>query len=196
MLERLAKGVQRRDPGMGGRWIAKTATSDDVPDHLKIWLTDWKLDGILNHEVREHMASDLVRYAYASAFATVHGYSPRGPEEFPPTLHPDHKNWISGKFVDRFKVQLAGSPSSTITSHLSKDGHYFIHPGPGQCAAFRKGGLHVADVPRHTSSRAPGERIQQVGNAVPPWRPSRLRRRSIPSSTLDQWRRLRLNLAR
>lgn len=171
LLTRVAGSVRKRDPGMGGRWVPKTDTSDVVPQHLRNWLTDARLDGVLNHEVREHMTADLVRYAFASAFALVNGHSPRGSEEFPAALHPRHRNWTSGKFVDRFKVQISGSPSSTITSHLSKDGHYFIHPDPGQLRSLsvREAARLQTFPDNYFFEGSRGAAFKQVGNAVPPW---------------------------
>jgi DNA (cytosine-5)-methyltransferase 1 len=167
-----AKGALRqKDPGQGSRWMKKTTESDVVPDHLRDWLTDRRLDGILNHEVRDHMRQDLMRYAYASAFAAVHGYSPRGAAEFPNLLHPNHRNWKSGKFVDRFKVQLKDHPSSTVTSHLSKDGHYFIHPDPKQLRSLsvREAARLQTFPDNYFFEGSRGAQFRQVGNAVPPW---------------------------
>lgn len=162
---------ERTDPGSGGRWLPKTDQSDAVPKHLSAWLLDNKLDGILNHEVRNHMSSDLTRYAYASTFAAVHQRSPRGSEEFPDELHPSHKNWASGKFVDRFKVQVAHLPSSTVTSHLSKDGHYFIHPDPAQLRSLsvREAARLQTFPDNYFFEGSRGAQYRQVGNAVPPW---------------------------
>ncbi len=170
-LQKLASSVRKRDPGLGGRWIAGAAEVDSVPTHLRSWLLDPRLEGILNHAVREHMTSDLKRYAYASAFAQVYDRSPRGSSEFPASLHPKHKNWKSGKFVDRFKVQLAGSPSSTITSHLSKDGHYFIHPDPSQLRSLsvREAARLQTFPDNYFFEGSRGAQFRQVGNAVPPW---------------------------
>lgn len=170
-LERLASNVRKRDPGLGGRWASCPVESDSVPIHLRSWLLDPRLEGILNHEVREHMASDLKRYAFASAFAQVHGRSPRGSKEFPTSLHPKHKNWKSGKFVDRFKVQLADSPSSTVTSHLCKDGHYFIHPDPSQLRSLsvREAARLQTFPDNYFFEGTRGAQFKQVGNAVPPW---------------------------
>ncbi|MEQ1513119.1 MAG: DNA (cytosine-5-)-methyltransferase [Lysobacteraceae bacterium] len=170
-LEKLASSVRKRDPGLGGRWTPGPVEDDSVPAHLRSWLLDPRLEGILNHEVREHMASDLKRYAFASAFAQVHGRSPRGSKEFPAALHPKHKNWKSGKFVDRFKVQLADSPSSTVTSHLSKDGHYFIHPDPSQLRSLSvREAARLQTFPDNYFFEGPrGAQFKQVGNAVPPW---------------------------
>lgn len=170
-LDRLASNVRRRDPGMGGRWTLGAVNDAQLPAHLNAWLLDSRLEGVLNHGVREHMASDLKRYAYASAFAKVHGRSPRGSEEFPVSLHPKHKNWKSGKFVDRFKVQLADSPSSTVTSHLSKDGHYFIHPDPSQLRSLsvREAARLQTFPDNYFFEGTRGAQFKQVGNAVPPW---------------------------
>lgn len=172
LLEKFANSASKqRDPGQGGRWMQKTAKSDTVPEHLKSWLLDPRLDGILNHEVRSHMRQDLKRYAYASAFASVHDRSPRGAEEFPFELHPKHKNWKSGKFVDRFKVQLGNFPSSTVTSHLAKDGHYFIHPDPSQLRSLsvREAARLQTFPDNYFFEGSRGAQFRQVGNAVPPW---------------------------
>jgi DNA (cytosine-5)-methyltransferase 1 len=170
-LEKLANGLRKRDPGLGGRWTPGVVEHNSVPKHLRSWLLDPRLEGILNHEVREHMVSDLKRYAYASAFAQVHNRSPRGSSEFPRSLHPKHKNWESGKFVDRFKVQLASSPSSTVTSHLSKDGHYFIHPDPSQLRSLsvREAARLQTFPDNYFFEGSRGSQFKQVGNAVPPW---------------------------
>ena len=142
------------------------ATSDD--DLLR-WLERPELRAIAQHETRSHMASDLGRYLFASVFGKTHGHSPKA-RDFPAMLEPNHGNWHSGKFNDRFRVQLGNEPSTTVTSHISKDGHYFIHPDPLQCRS-----LTVREAARLQSFPDDylflGNRTQQyvqVGNAVPP----------------------------
>jgi DNA (cytosine-5)-methyltransferase 1 len=124
---------------------------------------------VLNHETRGHMSSDLGRYLFCSAFAEVRGRSPTS-ADFPKRLAPNHQNWGSGTFADRFRVQVQGLPSNTITSHLSKDGHAFIHWDPAQCRS-----LTVREAARLQTFPDDylflGNRTQQyvqVGNAVPP----------------------------
>lgn len=146
---------------------------------LRRWLTDRRLSGVLQHESRSHMNSDLGRYLFAAATAARTKHSPRLPE-WPVFLLPKHRNVEryrtsrrvpEGMFVDRFKVQIWDRPSSTITSHIAKDGHYFIHPDPFQCRS-----LTLREVARLQTFPDNyffcGNRTQQyhqVGNAVPPF---------------------------
>lgn len=124
---------------------------------------------VLNHETRGHMKSDLGRYMFCAAFAESFKRSPTS-SEFPKRLAPDHVNWETGAFADRFRVQVRSKPSSTVTSHLSKDGHAFIHWDPSQCRS-----LTVREAARLQTFPDDylflGSRTQQyvqVGNAVPP----------------------------
>lgn len=139
-------------------------------DELLRWLERPELRAIAQHETRGHMASDLGRYLFAAVFGAVRSYSPKA-ADFPLALSPDHRNWHSGVFNDRFRVQLADEASTTVTSHISKDGHYFIHPDPIQCRS-----LTVREAARLQTFPDDylflGNRTQQyvqVGNAVPPF---------------------------
>lgn len=154
----------------GSRWESGTTTSQ-LPPHLDRFIRDPRLRGVLNHQTRGHMHTDLMRYGFAAAFAKVHGRSPRGAREFPAKLHPVHRNWATNdKFIDRFKVQRSDMPSSTITSHLAKDGHYFIHPDPLQLRSLtvREAARLQTFPDNFIFEGSLGAQRKQVGNAVPP----------------------------
>jgi len=133
------------------------------------WIENDELAVIAQHETRGHMTSDLERYLFSSVWGKVRRECVRK-SEFPEALAPNHESWSKGIFADRFRTQLGFEPSTTITSHISKDGHYFIHPDPVQCRS-----LTVREAARLQTFPDDylflGNRTQQyvqVGNAVPP----------------------------
>lgn len=136
---------------------------------LASWLHDPRLIALPNHETRGHMADDLARYAFAATYAEVLGRSPKACD-FPVELAPKHKNWKSGKFSDRFRTQLWNQASTTITSHIAKDGHYFIHPDPLQCRSLtvREAARLQTFPDNYFFEGKRTEQYVQVGNAVPP----------------------------
>ena len=141
-----------------------------LPSALRDFLVDDRLTTLAQHESRGHMKSDLARYMFCAAFAEVHGRPPKS-GDFPAQLAPDHRSWSSGKFADRFRVQMWERASTTVTSHISKDGHYFIHPDPAQCRSLTvREAARLQTFPDNYLFL--GNRTQQyvqVGNAVPPF---------------------------
>ncbi|MBM3824936.1 MAG: DNA cytosine methyltransferase [Verrucomicrobia bacterium] len=137
------------------------------------WFQDERLDAVCNHETRSHIRPDLHRYFFVSAFARIHNRSPLL-EDFPPQLLPKHENVAEAledtKFNDRFRVQCAGRPSTTVTSHISKDGHYFIHYDPTQCRSLTvREAARLQTFPDNYFFEGPRtQQYHQVGNAVPP----------------------------
>lgn len=171
----------------------------DSNDDLLHWLERPELAAIAQHQTRAHMPSDLGRYLFASVFGATRRYSPKA-SDFPHALNPDHRNWRSGDFVDRFRVQLSDEPSTTVTSHIAKDGHYFIHHDPMQCRS-----LTVREAARLQTFPDDylflGNRTQQyvqVGNAVPPYlarQIAALISRTLAWSVVKPSRRARRTLA-
>lgn len=156
--------------GAGRAGAVLPAIPSSCPANLSRWLCNKRLTRLPNHQTRGHMGDDLARYLFAAIFGETSKRSPKA-SEFPMELAPRHKNWMSGKFADRFRVQCWDRSATTITSHISKDGHYFIHPDPRQVRS-----LTVREAARlqtfpddyfFKGNRT--EQYVQVGNAVPPY---------------------------
>ena len=150
---------------VGAEFAPFLVNTDYKPD----WFLNDELLGACNHQSRGHMESDLLRYLFVSCFGKVKGRSPKL-DDFPEELLPAHKNVKEKKFADRFRVQLANVPSKTITSHISKDGHYYIHPDPAQCRSLTvREAARIQTFPDDYFFCGPRTaQFVQVGNAVPP----------------------------
>lgn len=172
-MENASKAMrQQDDPGRGKDRFP--LSSFPAPHACPDWYADRPLRLLTNHESRSHMLPDLVRYLFVACFGQELKFSPRL-ADFPTCLLPRHKNVDPNNigaaiFKDRFRVQIAHQPSMTVTSHIAKDGHAFIHPDPMQCRS-----LTVREAARlqtfPDSYVFLGNRTSQytqVGNAVPP----------------------------
>lgn len=142
---------------------------------MESWFVDGQLKGVCNHSSRQHMRSDLHRYIFAACFGKTFNRSPLL-RDFPKELLPKHSNVLEAckngwrMFSDRFRVQLSNLPATTITSHIAKDGHYFIHPDPKQCRSLSvREAARLQTFPDNYFIEGPRtSQYQQVGNAVPP----------------------------
>ena len=147
-----------------------TSLRESCPAELRSWLFDANLSRLPNNDTRGHISEDLARYLYAAVYARAFGKSPRA-ADFPQVLAPDHASWGTGKFDDRFRVQVGPRPSTTVTSHISKDGHYFIHPDPSQCRSLtvREAARLQTFPDNYLFQGGRTSQYVQVGNAVPPF---------------------------
>ena len=157
--------------GLSRSCSERTKIKPDMPTQIKEWYLNDSPNLVLNHETRGHMTSDLLRYGYSAAFTKLNnGVSPKS-KDFPIELAPKHENWNSGSHADRFRTQAANKPATTVTSHISKDGHYFIHYDPRQCRSLTvREAARLQTFPDNYFFE--GNRTQQyvqVGNAVPPY---------------------------
>jgi len=164
LVEKVSPNLSR-----GSEFIEGATTPNKYAD----WFTDKKLGGIGNHSTRGHIRTDLYRYFFASIFAQINKRSPLL-EDFPRSLLPAHVNVKAAlketKFNDRFRVQLKGRPSTTVVSHISKDGHYYIHYDPSQCRSLtvREAARLQTFPDNYFFEGGRTQQYKQVGNAVPP----------------------------
>ncbi|MCB1064450.1 MAG: DNA (cytosine-5-)-methyltransferase [Verrucomicrobiae bacterium] len=161
-LEKVRRREQR-----GGVFVDNESAPEDS------WYADSKLKFTINHETRSHIREDLWRYFFCACFAEEHNRSPVL-KDFPKFLQPNHRNVtdaIKGqKFADRFRVQCWQRPATTVTSHISKDGHYFIHPDTRQYRSLTvREAARLQTFPDNYRFEGPRtQQFHQVGNAVPP----------------------------
>ena len=148
--------------------------TDEKPDYAEKWFHDPKLGGVCNHEARTHMPKDLHRYLFASSFARACSESPTL-ADFPADILPEHENVetaleLGGLFSDRFRVQMQHHASTTVTCHIARDGHYYIHYDPTQCRSLTvREAARLQTFPDNYCFVGPRtSQYEQVGNAVPP----------------------------
>ena len=182
--------VIRRQSGMSLNPGGAYQEYDRRPSLLGDWYRRAAV-GLSLHETRQHRRDDLHRYLFAACFQRAHERSPRI-KDFPAELRPDHKNVklaVKGEmFSDRFRVQPSDRPSTTITSHIAKDGHYFIHYAAEQCRSLtvREAARLQTFPDSYFFCGGRTDQYHQVGNAVPP-----LLAKQIAHSILDLLRRRR-----
>lgn len=162
----------RTDPGIGAERRRHRFRS---MCKLEKWFRDRVPEVLSNHETKSHMPSDLLRYFFVAAYGRVAKASPRL-DDFPRVLLPEHKNVDKENlgatiFKDRFRVQLETGPSMTVTSHMSKDGHAFIHYNPLQCRSLtvREAARLQTFPDSYVFLGNKTSQYTQVGNAVPPY---------------------------
>jgi len=188
-----AIGIDAPVNGIGSEFVKCETPSKENPLHE--WYSDQNLKGVSNHESRSHLVQDLKRYMFSSMFAKTYDRFPRLHEfeEHSLELLPDHENVKSGKFADRFRVQLPDKSATTVTSHISKDGHYFIHYDSNQCRSLTvREAARIQTFPdNYLFCGARTAQYHQVGNAVPPYLAMQIAKiivrlyKKIPNETIN-----------
>lgn len=189
---RIATAEARLHVSTGASFTPYDTTKNKMRERLRDWFLDERLGGVIQHETRSHMRSDLHRYLFAAAYGRVKEASPKI-ADFPTPLLPKHGNVTSEKvpFSDRFRVQLDGSWSSTVVAHIAKDGHYFIHPDPSQCRSLtvREAARLQTFQDNYFFAGNRTEQYTQVGNAVPPLLARKIAH--VVSKFMEAWNRNR-----
>ena len=95
-------------------------------------------------------------------------YSPRL-KDSPRVLLPRHQNATTAD-CDSLHVQPRQCWAMTIASHISKDGHYFIHYDPTECRSLtvRQAGRLQRFPDKYLFCGPRTQHYMHVGNAVPP----------------------------
>ena len=111
-------------------------------------------------------SNDANIYAYAIKLWNENGVRVKYTDL--PAEYKTQKNEKS--FLDRFKVVDGNGKSHTIVAHLSKDGHYYIHPSLDYCRSISvREAARIQSFPDNfyfEGSRS--AMYKQIGNAVPP----------------------------
>jgi len=154
------------EPGEGMNSPQKYRTKKIYKYHRKSHIRT-KKDILIQHKARMHNETD--REIYRRAIKLWNKKKRRIKYKDLPEKLQKHKNKKS--FNDRFKV-VAGDlkASHTIVAHISRDGHYYIHPDLKQARSLTvREAARIQSFPdnfKFEGSRT--AQYVQVGNAVPP----------------------------
>jgi len=153
-------------PGQGADFWYGEYTSQNELSQYQLMMRDGS-PGVLNHFARPHRNSDLEIYRRqieASRRGEKISYS-----QLPESLQ-FHKNSDKKVFEDRFRVHGSEEIPHTIVAHISKDGHYNIHPDLNQLRSLTvREAARIQSFPDNYFFEGPRTaQFVQVGNAVPP----------------------------
>jgi DNA (cytosine-5)-methyltransferase 1 len=126
-----------------------------------------KKDVLIQHSARTHNDRDKAIYRHAIT-AWFKDHRRLKYDELPEELK-THNNRKS--FKDRFKVVEADrSYSHTILAHISRDGHYYIHPDINQSRSLTsREAARIQSFPdNYKFEGSKKSQYRQIGNAVPP----------------------------
>jgi DNA (cytosine-5)-methyltransferase 1 len=166
----------------GNNYFLEEPLNDSLSTDYGKSLENNYVRGVFNHFARSHMNEDLKRYNYFSKFSEKNNRNATLYDLYrdQKNLLPVHKsasfiNLIDksgkkiGKYIDRFKVQMWDKPATTITAHISKDGHAFIHPSSDQNRSLTaREAARIQSFPDSYVFCGPRtEQFRQIGNAVP-----------------------------
>lgn len=140
---------------------------DQISNYLRNMSIRSSEDVLTHHVARPNKDRDVEIYRRVIS-AWNNGHKRVHYDELPDELK-THKNRIS--FVDRFKVVEGDlNMCHTVLAHLSKDGHYFIHPDIKQCRSITvREAARLQSFPDNYFFEGPRTaQFVQIGNAVPP----------------------------
>lgn len=152
-------------PGQGDDWMLyEYNTSNENLSNYQKKMRENSV-GFVNHKARRVHPRDREIYKIVLenlAYGKLTKYN-----ELPSNLK-THKNQDS--FLDRFKVHGWNSIPHTVVAHISKDGHYNIHPDISQVRSLTvREAARIQSFPDNYKFEGPRTaQFTQVGNAVPP----------------------------
>jgi len=138
-----------------------------ITAYLRRYRLRTKKDVLIHHVARRHNERDREIYRYVIAVWDKERRRVKY-NELPENLK-THKNRTV--FEDRFKVVASDLPyAQTVTAHISKDGHYFIHPDIRQARSITvREAARIQSFPDNFKFEGPRTaQYRQIGNAVPP----------------------------
>ncbi len=150
-----------------GEKILKGEYISKPTEYLKKYGIRTEKDILTLHIARNHNQRDREIYRiYIKKWFEEH----RRPDydELPEELKTHNNRHV---FKDRFKVVAPDLPfSQTVVAHLSKDGHYFIHPDINQLRSIsvREAARLQSFPDNYYFEGSMTSKFEQIGNAVPP----------------------------
>lgn len=153
-------------PLVPGQSIEKGKYRKSSSDYMKKFGLSNGVDFYTQHISRPHNSNDLKIYKLAIEKWECENKRIKY-TDVPKSLRTQRN---TEGFLDRFKVVDGKGISHTVVAHISKDGHYYIHPSLNQCRSISvREAARIQSFPDNFYFEGSRTAVfRQIGNAVPP----------------------------